>query len=107
MFGMFAPRVPEVSTQEVDAMLAAPDAPYVLDVREPGEYAGGHIAGSHLIPLGSLADRRGEVPKDRKVVVVCRSGARSANATQFLVAEGYDAANMAGGMLAWRGVVER
>lgn len=107
MFGMFAPRVPEVSTQEVDTMLATPDAPFVLDVREPSEYAGGHIAGSHLIPLGSLPQRRAEVPKDRKVVVVCRSGGRSASATQLLVAEGYDATNMAGGMLAWRGAVER
>ncbi|HEY9897806.1 MAG TPA: rhodanese-like domain-containing protein [Pantanalinema sp.] len=107
MFGMSDAHVPEVSTQEVDAMLAAPGAPFVLDVREPGEYAVGHIAGSHLIPLGSLPERHSEVPRDRKVVVVCRSGGRSASATRLLLAEGHDATNMAGGMLAWRGPVER
>ena len=54
-----------------------------------------------LIPLGTLPDRLSEIPKDRPVVVHCRSGARSARAVAMLRAEGYDAHNLVGGILAW------
>jgi sulfur dioxygenase len=77
----------------------------ILDVREPAEYVGalGHIHGAKLIPLGELAGRAGELARERPVVAVCRSGARSAQATVILQQDGFrEAANLAGGMLRWR-----
>jgi len=82
-----------------------PGRALVLDVREPAEFTGplGRIAGSKLIPLGSLNQRLSEIEKDKPVVVVCRSGARSAQATVMLRNAGYaKVANLAGGMLRWR-----
>ena len=81
------------------------DKVQVLDVREPAEFTGalGHIHGAKLIPLGELAARAAELPRDRPIVAVCRSGARSAQATVLLQQAGLkDAANLAGGMLRWR-----
>lgn len=75
---------------------------FVLDVREPSEWAAGHIPGASLIPLGELASRVGEVPRDRQVVVVCHSGNRSAQGRDILLGAGYGAVtSMAGGMTAW------
>jgi len=77
----------------------------VLDVREPAEFAGplGHIAGARLLPLGELAARAGEVPRDRPVVCVCRAGSRSVQAVSILQKVGItDLANLPGGMLRWR-----
>ncbi len=84
----------------------------VLDVREPVEFSGalGHIPGAVPIPLGELDARLGELARDRPVVAVCRSGARSARAVALLQKAGFaEVANLAGGMLRWRvdgGVVE-
>jgi thioredoxin 1 len=74
---------------------------FVLDVREHDEYAAAHIDGAQLIPLGTLANRLDEVPRDQPVIVVCRSGNRSGSATDLLIEHGVDAWNMAGGMTAW------
>ena len=77
----------------------------ILDVREPDEFTGplGHIAGAVLIPLGELADRAGELAKDRPVVAVCRAGGRSAQAVNLLQQAGFARlANLNGGMLRWR-----
>ncbi len=77
----------------------------VLDVREPDEFTGplGHIKGAVLIPLGSLAERAGELSRDRPIVAVCRAGGRSAQATVILQQAGFkDVANLTGGMLRWR-----
>lgn len=76
----------------------------VVDVREAAEYAGplGHIVGARLLPLGGLLAREGELRRDRPVVTVCRSGARSAQAALQLQKAGFaDVANLAGGMLRW------
>lgn len=97
--------LPEISPADVERGLATHEA-LVLDVRQPEEYAEGHVPGSTLIPLGELPARLGEIPKDRPLHVICRVGGRSAQATAYLVANGYDARNMVGGMLAWRGPVE-
>jgi rhodanese-related sulfurtransferase len=107
MFGLFSSRVPQTDPAEVQRRLEEPAPPYLVDVREATEYAQGHIPGSHLIPLGSLAGRLSAVPKDREIVTVCRSGARSGSAAKTLLEAGYRVENMAGGMLAWRGAVER
>ena len=77
---------------------------FILDVREPEEYTGelGHISGSVLIPLGQLETRCGEVPRDKTVVAVCKSGRRSARAAELLLTKGFrDAFTMTGGMQAW------
>ena len=77
----------------------------VLDVREPEEFNGplGHVPGARLIPLGKLSTRLGEIENEKPVVVVCRSGARSAQATLILGKAGFDkVANLSGGMLRWR-----
>ncbi len=77
----------------------------VLDVREPDEFSGplGHIRGATLVPLGELAKRVGEVPRDRPIVAVCRAGSRSAHACAILGKAGVaEVANLPGGMLRWR-----
>jgi len=77
----------------------------IVDVREPDEFNGplGHVTGARLIPLGALTNRISEIEKQTPVVVVCRSGARSAQATLMLGKAGFDkVANLSGGMLRWR-----
>ncbi len=77
----------------------------IVDVREDSEYRGplGHIDGAVLIPLGELAARASNLSRERPIVAVCRSGARSAQACVILQRLGYgDVANLAGGMLRWR-----
>ena len=73
----------------------------LIDVREDYEFSAGHIPEATLIPLGQLSSRLNEIPKDKTVVAVCRSGNRSGQATQLLRQAGFDAHNMAGGMIAW------
>jgi rhodanese-related sulfurtransferase len=75
---------------------------WMLDVREPDEWDSGHAPEAHLIPMGSVMHRIDEIPDDAKVVVVCHSGYRSWQVTKALVAAGYDAVNIAGGMEAWQ-----
>jgi sulfur dioxygenase len=77
----------------------------IVDVREPDEFNGplGHVTGAKLIPLGSLMNRTSEIEKEKPLVVVCRSGARSAQATLMLGKAGFEkVANLSGGMLRWR-----
>ena len=107
MFGLFSKDSTQISAQEVEQQLKATPEPLVLDVREPGEYQQGHIPGSRLVPLGTLSARLNELPKDRQIIAVCRSGARSGMATTMLRKAGLQALNMSGGMNAWRGPVER
>ena len=74
---------------------------FVLDVREPEEYVQGHVPGAVLIPMSQLASRMAEVPLDRPVHVICRSGNRSASMTEVLERAGVDASNVAGGTAGW------
>ena len=72
---------------------------FILDVREPSEWAQAHIQGATLIPLGSLASRLNEVPKNRQVVVYCHSGNSSAQGRDILKNAGYTlVTSMAGGI---------
>lgn len=73
----------------------------IIDVREPDEYAGAHVAGATNIPLGTLPDRLAEVPRGRPVFVMCLSGGRSARAATFLRGAGVDAVDVAGGITRW------
>lgn len=75
----------------------------VIDVREPDEYAEAHIPGTTLIPLGQVPDRVAEIPKDRTVILTCRTGNRSGQAATWLRSQGYeDVHNLEGGILAWQ-----
>ena len=73
----------------------------LLDVREADEWEAGHASRAQWVPLGELEAARFRLPMNRRIVCVCRSGVRSARATESLIAWGFDAANMAGGMKAW------
>ena len=77
-----------------------PEGLTVLDVREPIEWAHGHVAGSVHIPMGEVPTRLAEVP-DGQVLVVCKVGARSARVAGYLVQQGRDAVNLDGGLLDW------
>lgn len=91
----------DYSPQEV-SQLHADGAIQLIDVRAAHEHDAGHIAQTTLIELSEISSRAGEIDADRPVVFYCRSGARSAMATDAFSQAGYDAHNMAGGMLAWQ-----
>ncbi|MEJ8547606.1 rhodanese-like domain-containing protein [Brevibacillus borstelensis] len=99
--------VKEMTPQELMEKLAAKEELQVVDVREVEEWNAGHIKEAKLIPLGFLPHRVDELDKEVPVVLVCRSGARSHMATEYLTNLGFDAANMVGGMLAWPGETEQ
>ena len=93
----------EISVHDLKARRDADDAPFLLDVREPYEADIASIDADQLIPVDELEDRLDELdaePGD-EIVVHCRSGGRSAKATELLREKGYDASNLAGGVLAW------
>ena len=91
--------VPEVGARAAQGMIDA--GALILDVREPDEWRSGHAPGALLCPMGSVRAHLSELPRDGRIVVVCRSGGRSAAVTQSLRAAGFDAVNLAGGMCAW------
>src|SRR5512139_2443425 len=99
---LFGPPVPSIDAAGAQTKLNEKPKPLVLDVREPSEYAAGHIAGSTLIPLHQLAGRMGQLPKDREIICVCASGSRSSSAARQLLKNGYTVLNMSGGMSRWQ-----
>ncbi len=90
----------DYTPQEVSELLLHGDV-QLVDVRKPHEYEAGHIAGVTHIELQSLAGEAATIDRARPVVLVCRSGGRSAMATEALAQAGFDAHNMVGGMLDW------
>lgn len=90
-------------TPEQVAELLASSQVQLIDVRERHEYAVSRIAEGRHIELAELASRAAEIDRDTPVVFYCRSGARSAMATDAFLAAGFDAHNLAGGLLAWKG----
>ncbi len=96
--------LPTVSVAEVAAARdgSVDPQPILLDVRNPDEFAQARVAGAVLIPLPVITARFRELPTDRPIHVICRSGSRSASVTEFLIGSGYrDVANVTGGMIAW------
>jgi rhodanese-related sulfurtransferase len=90
--------IPEVSA--IDAESGAAQN-VLLDVREADEWEAGHSPRAQWIPLGELERARFTLPMNRRIVCVCRSGVRSARATESLKEWGFDATNLTGGMKAW------
>jgi rhodanese-related sulfurtransferase len=78
-----------------------PERAYLLDVREDDEWQAGHVPDARHITLGRLGELCGQIPRDRDVYVICRSGVRSAHAAQALNAAGWRALNVADGMHGW------
>lgn len=95
-------KVPAIGVQELRSRLQAQPRPFLLDVREPWEYAAGHVPGAQLIPLGELERRVLEVPKDRPILAICQVGSRSLAAAGYLLSLGYrNVVNVDGGTAAW------
>jgi rhodanese-related sulfurtransferase len=91
----------EISVDE--AVAKQQDGAFILDVREPSEWNEAHIAGATLIPLGELQSRVNELPRDKEIVVVCRSGNRSAQGRDILLNNGFtQVTSMAGGLNQWK-----
>ena len=94
--------VPTLSPCELDPADPIPLGSVLMDVRERDEWDAGHVPEALHIPLGELPGRVAEVPVDGRIMVVCHSGTRSARATAWLNEAGYDAVNVAGGMVDWQ-----
>lgn len=91
----------EISVEEAVAKRDA--GAFILDVRQPEEWNEYHVPGSTLIPLGELASRVDELPHDQEIVVVCRSGNRSATGRDILLEAGFtQVTSMAGGLTEWK-----
>ena len=93
------PNRPKVGPQQAHELLGR--GAILLDVREDAEWQAGHAPKARHIPLSRLPGRLRDVPANRTVVTVCRSGARSSRAAALLAREGCDVVNLAGGMHAW------
>lgn len=95
--------MPHTDHPVADYLSAVGDTGQLIDVREPDEVAAGTLPGAVNIPLGQLAGRINELDPAKRVVVLCRSGARSTNACEQLTASGFDdVVNLAGGMLGYQ-----
>ena len=91
-----------VSVDELNEIINEGKDVQLIDVREPFEWDAANVGGVH-IPLATIPTNVDKIDKDKQVVVICRSGKRSANAIQFLEAQGYDKLyNLDGGLLAWK-----
>ncbi|KAD4059659.1 rhodanese-like domain-containing protein [Arthrobacter yangruifuii] len=88
----------EMQSVTVDTI---PEGAKILDVREDYEWEAGHVDGALHIPLDRLPDALDELDPDQDLAVICRTGGRSARATQWLESNGYSAVNVNGGMGAW------
>lgn len=94
--------VQSISPSEYQDQFAIPQADHLLiDVRTPDEFASGHLHGAVNIPVESLASRLSEVPNGQPIIVYCRSGNRSATASQVLAQAGYSSIYDLGGINDW------
>lgn len=96
----------EITPKKVETLIQEGQKLNIIDVREVDEVEGGKIQGAVNIPLGLVEFRMNELDRANEYIMVCRSGARSGRATQFLESKGFNVMNMNGGMLAWEGEVE-
>lgn len=91
--------IEEITVDELESRLRAGAS--VVDVREPDEYAGGHVPGALHVPLGTVPDRLDAFAGDGATYVICQAGGRSMQACEFLAEQGIEAVNVIGGTGAW------
>lgn len=97
--------IKEITCQQLKE-LQAKEPVHIIDVREAEEVTMGKVKGAMHIPLGDIPNRLHELDKDQRYYLICRSGARSGTACEYLTFLGYDVVNVAGGMLEWDGEIE-
>jgi rhodanese-related sulfurtransferase len=100
--GGSAPKAADISAQDVLAFAGRADAPLVLDVRSPEEFAGGHVPGARNVEYDQVAAQLGELGSPREVVVYCERGGRAAKAADVLTTAGFDVRHLTGDMSGWR-----
>lgn len=96
--------VPELTPSQVKQLIDTGEPLTLIDVREPREWNASNLGryGAQLIPLAQLPARLQEIPRDARIVVYCRTGARSDRAVRFMMAQGFDdVSNLVGGINAW------
>jgi rhodanese-related sulfurtransferase len=94
--------IPAITPRELKERLEKGDKPFLLDVREPWEYALAKLDGSHLIPLGTLPQSLAKLDRNTEIVAYCHHGMRSADAAGFLFQQGFTTVkNLIGGIDAW------
>ena len=89
----------EVTANELAEAIAA--GAFVVDVREDWEFESGHVPSAHHVPLNSIPENLGSLPKDQRIWIVCQSGGRSMTAANYLEAQGFDVVSVAGGTGGW------
>ncbi len=92
--------MPEISIDQLAPKIQQENI-FLIDVREPSEFAGGHLPGAISIPMGRLPDALADADRSAPVYVVCATGNRSGAMTDVLIGAGFDAINVAGGTKAW------
>jgi rhodanese-related sulfurtransferase len=110
LFTRFAPikGFKNLNAQDFESRLQQKDKGILLDVREKFEYEGGHIPNSLNIPLSQIKGRLNEIPKNRDVLLYCRSGMRSKQAGRILSKHGYKQLfNLQGGISSWKGKIAK
>lgn len=95
-----------MTTEELLNLLDANEDLNVIDVREDFEVEQGVVPGAVHMPLGQIPERTAELDTAKSYIIVCRSGGRSANACEYLAAQGFDVTNLEGGMLAYDGELQ-
>lgn len=97
------PAVKQITPLELQRWITKNERLTLIDVRTSREYEMEHIRGARLLPLSVLRQRSGELPDDRPIVCICRSGARSQSACEQLARLGFtNLFNLSGGMIAWK-----
>ena len=98
--------IPQISVKDLKSRIESGEEIYLIDVREPFEYAIANLGGK-LIPQNDVAQRLGEIDRDREVIVHCKGGVRSQKIAEYLKQQGYQRViNVAGGILAWADQVD-
>jgi rhodanese-related sulfurtransferase len=107
LFSKGANNMNNMMTNELEQKLQQDETIQLIDVREPDEYAGGHIKQAKNVPLSELTERTNELDPSRPLHVICLSGGRSMNAAMYLEQAGFDVTNVDGGMMSWEGNITR
>lgn len=108
MFPFTRTRMTNITAADLQTTVSTSDSAIVVDVREPWEYKEGHLKGSLLRPLGQIRRWAQEFDKEQEIILICRTGSRSAFAYKNLESMGFsNLKNVAGGIVTWKGSVER